>query len=149
MGRLSEHFDSQEFTCHCGCGLDTVSPHLISALEELRAKVGKPIRVLSGLRCQKHNRKVGGALDSRHLSGEAADVATDIPLTDFLKLAHKVGRFARGGIGIYPQAGFLHVDIRPQLARWGHLDGKYVAFHLAYLRAEEMERTEHDERSTG
>ena len=46
-----------------------------AVLDPLREAWGKPIRVNSGYRSAKLNRKVGGATTSQHLRGEAADIA--------------------------------------------------------------------------
>ena len=46
-----------------------------NVLDPLREKYGKPIKVNSGYRCPKHNLAVGGAKQSQHMKGEAADIA--------------------------------------------------------------------------
>ncbi len=43
-------------------------------LDPLRETWGKPITVTSGYRCPELNRKVKGATNSQHMSGEAADI---------------------------------------------------------------------------
>jgi hypothetical protein len=43
-------------------------------LEPARQRLGKPITVNSGYRCQVHNRAVGGATSSQHMRGEATDI---------------------------------------------------------------------------
>jgi hypothetical protein len=43
-------------------------------LEQVRAAVGKPITISSGYRCPVLNTAVGGARDSAHLQGLAADI---------------------------------------------------------------------------
>lgn len=43
-------------------------------LDPLREAYGKPISVNSGFRCEALNRAVGGAKNSEHLSGCAADI---------------------------------------------------------------------------
>jgi len=70
---ISEHFTREEMACRC-CGLDITDPRLVAALEDLRRGVRAPIHVLSGCRCLEHNRAVGGAKDSQHLLGTAADI---------------------------------------------------------------------------
>ena len=114
MTKLSEHFDSSEFACHCGCGNDNVHSALIHALEILRAMVKSPLIITSGRRCSKHNKAVGGAKNSWHLSGCAVDIATPKHLTDeqFFKVALSIKDF--GGVGLYE--GRIHVDIRPRKA---------------------------------
>ena len=46
-------------------------------LAPAREKLGKPITVNSGYRCQVHNRAVGGVANSQHMKGEAADIACE------------------------------------------------------------------------
>ena len=53
---------------------------LISALDKIRERYGKPITVTSGYRCPELNKAVGGAVNpdgtpkSQHCKGEAADL---------------------------------------------------------------------------
>ena len=76
------HFRMEEFRCKC-CG-QVAFPENIEALVEnvldpAREKLGAPIVVNSGFRCQKHNLAVGGVTNSQHMKGEAADIrCTDI-----------------------------------------------------------------------
>lgn len=48
-------------------------------LDPARTALGKPIRVNSGYRCTMLNTCVGGAQNSQHLRGEAADICTGSP----------------------------------------------------------------------
>jgi zinc D-Ala-D-Ala carboxypeptidase len=45
-----------------------------NVLEKVRAHFGKPITVNSGYRCPKLNRAIGGAKNSQHITGQAADI---------------------------------------------------------------------------
>lgn len=45
-------------------------------LDPIREAWGKPIGVNSGYRCRRLNEAVGGATNSQHLKGEAADITT-------------------------------------------------------------------------
>lgn len=47
-----------------------------NVLDPLREAYGKPIIVTSGFRCKALNKAVGGASNSQHLTGEAADIRT-------------------------------------------------------------------------
>jgi hypothetical protein len=139
-GDLSPHFNRREFTCHCGCGLALPSPVLLAGLEELRAHINQPIRILSGHRCARHNAAVGGAPDSQHVRGWAADIVVpDLRLTDLFRWAVGVPVFFSGGVGLYPDKGFIHVDVRGDRVRWGHRNGQYVPFVEAWeaLKARE------------
>ena len=78
--------------------------------------------------CSPHNAEVGGAPNSEHLRGIAADVKVDgVAAADLYNLALQVPAFATGGIGIDPQAGYVHVDVRGDgPARWGYdADGNW------------------------
>ena len=131
MGDLSRNFSRSEFACRC-CGKADIDPRLVDALQELRDLANAPIRVTSGYRCPEHNRAVGGAKQSRHLRRHAADIVIkSLSVTVMYELAEQVAAFRNGGIGVYPEQGFIHVDIREGRTRWGHLDGKYVSFEEA------------------
>ncbi len=121
QGWLSEHFRSHEFACHC-CGTTAVRRRLIDALERLRIKCGnQPITVTSGYRCLSWNKIVGGVPKSRHCAGEAADivVAGMLPV-EVAQVAERIEPFSHGGIGIYTDQGFVHLDVRHGgPARWG------------------------------
>ena len=136
MGDLSQHFSRHEFACRC-CGKAVVSAELIASLEALRDRIGTPIHILSGYRCPEHNRAVGGAASSQHLLGKAADIATALPLQTLHKEALLIASFAHGGIGIYPESNFLHLDVRGHLAKWGYVRGQYVSAQdaLSFLTA--------------
>ena len=45
-----------------------------NVLDPVREKWGKPIKVNSGYRSAALNKKVGGAVNSQHLTGQAADI---------------------------------------------------------------------------
>lgn len=114
MGSLSEHFREEEFACRCGCGEKDVSPDLVLLLEAVREHFNAPIHVLSGRRCESHNRAVGGAKHSQHLLGTAADIVIRGVSPDdvfaYLDPIH------RGGLGKY--SSFTHLDVRGSKARW-------------------------------
>lgn len=79
-GGSSEHFAKVEFKCQCGgryCNgypAGNTSAKLLNILEGLRAYYGKPITITSGQRCKTRNRQVGGATNSAHTKGKAADI---------------------------------------------------------------------------
>lgn len=79
---LSAHFSLRELTITEHRDVDN-SPrddiiprlrHLARQLENVRELVGEPIFVTSGYRCPALNRLVGGAPDSDHTYGLAADI---------------------------------------------------------------------------
>lgn len=111
--QLSPHFNEDEFLCrHCGAGVGKIDPRLISLLEEVRRAFGRPIRIASGYRCIVHNSDVGGAPQSAHLTGEAADIFCVFAGDRFqiLDALFNIGAH-RVGIG----ASFIHVDVSRSL----------------------------------
>ena len=126
---LSPHISRAEFACKCGCDQCYADSRLLSGLEKLRALSGEPLFILSGYRCQTHNSKIGGAPHSYHLYGKAADVRLGRPgklsLVQMFNLAERVKEFREGGIGVYPEQVFIHVDTRNFRARWCRMRGKY------------------------
>jgi uncharacterized protein YcbK (DUF882 family) len=128
MGDLSAHFSRTELACHC-CGSLKFDPRLLEGLEALRQLAGVPVIVNAGYRCPRHNQEVGGAPDSEHTRGLAADIRLPgLSLQQMYDLANEVPQFAQGGIGVY-DGSFLHVDVRGHRARWARVRGKYVGVH--------------------
>lgn len=121
MAQLTKNFSSEEFKCHgrsCACGgKASVSINLVNALQKLRDLIGKPIIIVSGYRCKKHNEYVGGAPNSFHVQGLAADIKVkDMSIDDLEKYVHQIPEFENGGIGMYKT--WIHVDVRKGKARW-------------------------------
>ena len=116
MGKLSPHFNSQEFACKCGCGVSKVDPELIEVLEVVRITFRLPVYVTSGYRCPAYNKKVGGAPNSRHLVGEAAHIRVKgisvKEVANFLEAVYP----DKYGIGRYPR--WTHIDVRDLGTRW-------------------------------
>jgi uncharacterized protein YcbK (DUF882 family) len=130
---VTQYFAFEEFQCPC-CSVappvaDTPAGSfqlLVSALETLRERVGMPITVTSGYRCPAQNAKDGGKPHSQHMLGIAADITAECGWRALYEAALKIPAFADGGIGVYPQNNFLHLDVRPAQARWARVHGKYV-----------------------
>jgi len=148
MGDLSDNFSASEFRCSC-CGKVEIRCKLVIALEDLRSSIGRPMRILSGYRCERHNREVGGASNSRHLISDAADIwVVGSSLWKLVRQAQCVKAFENGGIGLYPpykdgdrwRGNFLHVDTRGHSARWGKIGDQYISFSAALKIVEEYEK---------
>lgn len=108
----SASFSFAEFACRCagrepGCLRVRVHRALLLDLEQYRRAVGGPVRIVSGYRCPRRNRQVGGASNSQHLYGAAADV-------DYRLAYRAVARLrAFSGIGKSKSSGKVrHVDVR-------------------------------------
>ena len=72
MGDLTPHFSAHEFRCRDGSE-HPISCRLLSMLEAIRCHFG-PVSVTSGYRSPSYNTAVGGAPNSYHLKGRAADI---------------------------------------------------------------------------
>ncbi len=124
MGDLRKNFDWCEFACAC-CGEVQVDDVLADSLQTLRELSGQPISLNSGYRCKKHNEAVGGADTSQHLVGKAADIViAGHSVNAMYALALLVPTFFEGGVGIYPDKGFIHVDVRGVKSRWSMNAGR-------------------------
>ncbi len=117
MGDLTKNFSRREFACKCCGETGPLSMELVEGLQELRDKVGVPLHVVSGYRCDKHNDAIGGAKRSQHKEAKAADVATRTHTPSQLyAFAEEIDVFNNGGMGLY--RGFTHLDVREHKARW-------------------------------
>lgn len=115
---MSKHFSEDEFKCKCCQELPAggIDPRLIAGLERLRALLGnRPLRIVSGYRCKSYNKRVGGAKESQHMLGKAADVQhDDREPYEVADVAESMPEFK--GVGRYNT--FTHVDVRERKARW-------------------------------
>lgn len=113
--QLSKNFYSTEFDCKCNyvdCKLTKVDSRLVEYLQSKRESVKIPIKINSGFRCLKHNVNIGGAKNSFHTKGMAADIILNgAKIRDYL-IYFKDSK----GLGIYNT--FLHIDMRDVRARW-------------------------------
>lgn len=119
--QLSENFSSAEMDCHglrC-CDNTVINPQLIEYLQIIRNHFGAPITINSGYRCTIHNRNVGGATNSRHTKGDAADIVVrGVAPKEVAKYAESIGI---KGIGLYETASdghFVHIDTRETKSFW-------------------------------
>lgn len=75
-GTVFPNFRKEEFMCNCKSVGKGISYSLVTNLQKLRNKYGS-IHIYSGYRCPSCNASVGGASNSAHLTGEAADFQFD------------------------------------------------------------------------
>ena len=70
---LSENFKVQEFACP-GTDEIRVDTRLVEILQALRDYFGRPVIIGSGYRTPEYNKQIGGAINSDHNTGKAADI---------------------------------------------------------------------------
>ncbi len=123
--KLTKNFNREEFDCKDG----TIVPdkylknvqELAENLQVLRDHIGESVMITgSGYRTPSHNKKVGGAKQSQHLTASGADINaknyTPQELAEVIFELIEKGKMKEGGVGIYK--GFVHYDIRGTKARW-------------------------------
>lgn len=114
--KLSANFTVKEFACQNGEDTVLVAPRLVMVLQSVRSHFNKAVTISSAYRTPEYNKKVGGAAQSQHCYGTAADIQIKgvSPVV--------VASYARslmpdwGGVGIY--ANFTHIDVREERADW-------------------------------
>ncbi len=96
-GEIAYKLSNLEFRCKCNnkdCNYTLFSPKLSKSWHLTRATWGRPLKVNSGFRCQKHNEAVGGVDKSRHMLGEAIDIShSQFNIQDKNKLKEILERF--------------------------------------------------------
>jgi uncharacterized protein YcbK (DUF882 family) len=93
-----------------------IDPRLLDLLHALanQAETSAPFQVISGYRSPQTNATLadassGVARRSLHMQGMAIDIAVERVSTDALRQAAL--SLGRGGVGYYPDPGFVHVDV--------------------------------------
>jgi uncharacterized protein YcbK (DUF882 family) len=112
MGHVTKNFLFAEFGCPCGkCRFADgyqITRRLVTSLQKMRDKLGKPIRITSGIRCPVYNRYVRGARNSYHMLSRAVDIQCTSGLD-----RHVLCKVALSeGLSIGISEKFLHLDTR-------------------------------------
>ncbi|MBQ2274591.1 MAG: peptidoglycan-binding protein [Clostridia bacterium] len=125
--RVATNFLVSEFCCKGNdcCVAAKIDTALVEVLQKIREHFGVPVTINSAYRCEKHNKAVGGAKNSYHTKGMAADiVATGVKPLEIARYAESIGV---KGIGLYDD--FVHVDTRENKSFWySHKEEKRTTF---------------------
>lgn len=121
--KLTNNFNLNEFNKHNFPLTETILRNiqeLAKNLQVLRDEVKKPIKITSGFRDPSFNKKIGGATQSRHITGQAADLKiegyTPKQVAAIIEKLIASGKMKQGGLGIY--STWIHYDVRGTKARW-------------------------------
>ncbi len=100
-----------------------MDPQLIRAIADVQQRIGgRSLRLISGFRTAKTNRAVGGAHESQHCEGKAADLACDEMAWVFMARAVcAVAEDRKLGRGFYA-GSFCHLDVFRERV-WGEVPG--------------------------
>lgn len=113
------YFHIDEFACQ-GTGKVDMDPEFLQAIDDLRHECGFPFTITSGYRTKEHNDNIGGAKNSQHLFGRAADIQAS-------------GSSAQKIVALAREFGFTGVGVAqkgPHSKRFIHLDTKAGPFRM-------------------
>jgi len=123
--KITKHFWLSEFRSKDGVAYPAtwiqwrLRP-LCEVLELIRALTGQPVTITSGYRTEAHNKKIGGAKNSRHTQGRAADFRlkgmTPKRIFEIVDRWQRLGIIPKGGLKAY--ATFVHIDLDDKIRRW-------------------------------
>jgi len=122
--KLTKNFSKSEFESKDG----SVMPEKVLAnikkvayyLQIIRDHLNASIKINSAYRSPKHNAKIGGAKNSQHILGNAADIVvagyTPEEVFNVIETLVASGDLPEGGLHAY--SNFTHFDIRGKKTRW-------------------------------
>mgnify|MGYP001580031999 CR=1 FL=1 len=131
--KITPHFSAEEFACRDGtpypsAWIGSRLRPLCELLEIIRADLEVPIDIVSGYRTKTYNKHIGGARQSQHVQGRAADIIAGnlsvimpakvhAAILELYDTNSDVQRLL-GGLGSYQD--FSHLDVRKtdHLVRW-------------------------------
>lgn len=108
--KVGKYFKVQEFACKDNSQVVFIDSYLVSILDILRNKVGKPVYINSGYRTPTRNEAVGGAKYSYHMRGKAADIRVNGMSPK--ELANKLNEIVPDECGIIVYKNWVHIDVR-------------------------------------
>lgn len=121
---MTKNFKLEEFACKSGAPMPLSVrqniQRLAANLQVLRDELKVPMTITSGHRSEAHNKAIGGAKNSRHVIGDAADFkAQGIAPSAVAAIIERLiseGKMEQGGLKAY--ATWVHYDVRGIKARW-------------------------------
>lgn len=122
----------EDFMCNCGCGIANPSDRLVRAYQNYQRILNAPIDILVDGACAKSGERRNSphfvSPDKTHIGADSIVLGGKDLLQSYFG-ALRVLDFNTGGIEIriynksQSLAGYLHLDIRPNLHRGGSIGG--------------------------
>ena len=118
---ITPNFSVSEMTCRCGCGLNEMDEEFMKMLQALRDEMQIPLKVTSGVRCQRHNKNVSSTgKNGPHTHAKAADIL--ISGSKAMQMFDKAREIGFNGIGLSQKGDhskrFVHLDTLGREALW-------------------------------
>ncbi len=107
---LTKNFKVSEFACKDGSDNIPIDMELVGWLQQIRDHFGASVTITSGYRSSSHNEKIGGATDSYHLYGRAADIVVSGHAPK--EVAQYAASIGVRGIELNAPYGYVHIDTR-------------------------------------
>lgn len=116
-GRMSPHFEAKEFQSKDKSEEVLICYELLDVLEKIREHFDSPVIINSGYRTPKRNEEVGGASNSYHCKGMAADIRVEGHTSK--EVAEYANKIMGSTGGIIRYTNFTHIDVREYKYRKG------------------------------
>ena len=102
------YFKESEFIMGNEIVYSKMNVQFLTLLDELRERVGEPLKVNSSYRSLEYNASIGGASKSKHMEG----IAVDLHCTDSKLRVKIVGHAIQLGLTVGIGNRFIHCDNR-------------------------------------
>lgn len=109
---VGKYFKVKEFRCKDNSQVVFIDTYLVSILDILRERIGKPVIITSGYRTPEWNRKCDGAKYSYHMRGMAADIR--VKGMNAKQLANELNAIIPEKCGIIVYKSWVHFDVRTE-----------------------------------
>lgn len=103
--RIALNFNLREFMSPDTCEVK-IMPEVVKKLQRVRYNLDKKIKITSGYRTKKHNKKVGGKKYSQHTIGSAVDISGKGH--DLEILANELRKAGFKQVIVYRDKNFIH-----------------------------------------
>lgn len=114
--KLSTNFTAREFSSKDGADTILIDSDLVTLLQQIRDKFGAAVTINSGYRTDARNKAIGGAENSLHVRGMAADIV--VKGVSAKRVAQYAEAIGANGIGWYETKKYTHIDTRTTKCFW-------------------------------